>query len=361
MVQRICPICDQIMKSAHYCRTCRQWVKNPWVRDVDYYLNERHPQNEADCTYHERNPKEQGNPRGLRQAAGRGGSAGSSMQTGRAGGSSPQTGFPGGSSALPGVPRGSAALPGLSGSARQKHPVQNTYRQRGTQKPVSLILVIVIAVYLVVMLMGAVLRGSAWNLLSGGSGGSSFTGYEKTETALAQPAYRELEDGDVIASGEACNSRMHFDIPGETLLDPVKEALDAMGYEVEDSYSYSTNEIYNSGESWFETVISMELAPEDGDDAYQYIEINYDTATGELHEVDVVMSDGEDAVKMAAAVLKYLEDAGAAEQACSEAAAEELGGALLSGDDIYSTYGNVEISGFTHSDGCGIYISHTWD
>lgn len=52
MVRRICPTCDQVMSSAHYCGTCRKWVKNPWVREVTYYLNERHPAVEADCTYH---------------------------------------------------------------------------------------------------------------------------------------------------------------------------------------------------------------------------------------------------------------------------------------------------------------------
>lgn len=52
MIQRICPICDQTMKSAHYCRKCHRWIKNPHVSDVGYYLNERHPAGETECTYH---------------------------------------------------------------------------------------------------------------------------------------------------------------------------------------------------------------------------------------------------------------------------------------------------------------------
>ena len=52
MKYRICPVCDQKMKSAHYCSNCRAWVKHPWVREVDYYLNERHPSWEANCSYH---------------------------------------------------------------------------------------------------------------------------------------------------------------------------------------------------------------------------------------------------------------------------------------------------------------------
>ncbi len=48
MVQRICPICDQVMKHSHYCRNCRSWVRQPFEREVTYYLNERHPENEQD-------------------------------------------------------------------------------------------------------------------------------------------------------------------------------------------------------------------------------------------------------------------------------------------------------------------------
>ena len=52
MMQRICPICDQVMKHAHYCSACRSWVKEPVYMNVTYYLNERHPKNEEHCSYH---------------------------------------------------------------------------------------------------------------------------------------------------------------------------------------------------------------------------------------------------------------------------------------------------------------------
>lgn len=53
MVRKICPICDQMMKSAHYCSNCKAFVKNPYIRNTDYYLNERHPADAHDCTYHD--------------------------------------------------------------------------------------------------------------------------------------------------------------------------------------------------------------------------------------------------------------------------------------------------------------------
>ena len=52
MMQRICPVCDQVMKHAHYCSACHSWVKDPVYMNVTYYLNERHPKNEAHCSYH---------------------------------------------------------------------------------------------------------------------------------------------------------------------------------------------------------------------------------------------------------------------------------------------------------------------
>ena len=61
MVQRICPICDQVMKHSHYCRNCRSWVRQPFEREVTYYLNERHPENETACSYHGRGmPEDRG-------------------------------------------------------------------------------------------------------------------------------------------------------------------------------------------------------------------------------------------------------------------------------------------------------------
>lgn len=42
MQRRICPICDHVMKHAHYCSFCKQWVSNPNVIHASYYLNECH-------------------------------------------------------------------------------------------------------------------------------------------------------------------------------------------------------------------------------------------------------------------------------------------------------------------------------
>lgn len=52
MKKRICPVCDSEMKWGHFCFGCRQWIREPKIVEVNYYLNERHPRGETDCLYH---------------------------------------------------------------------------------------------------------------------------------------------------------------------------------------------------------------------------------------------------------------------------------------------------------------------
>ncbi len=52
MLKRLCPVCDGEMKTGHFCPVCRQWIREPKMVNVTYYLNERHPKGETDCLYH---------------------------------------------------------------------------------------------------------------------------------------------------------------------------------------------------------------------------------------------------------------------------------------------------------------------
>ena len=54
MKDKYCPYCDQKMTSGLYCKGCKRIVLHPYWQDVDYYLNERHPQQETDCLYQNR-------------------------------------------------------------------------------------------------------------------------------------------------------------------------------------------------------------------------------------------------------------------------------------------------------------------
>lgn len=60
MIYQICPICDQKLTKRNYCSHCHQRIKKPLTINVDYYLNERHPDTAHDCTYHDTPMQKQG-------------------------------------------------------------------------------------------------------------------------------------------------------------------------------------------------------------------------------------------------------------------------------------------------------------
>lgn len=52
MAKYVCPICDQPMTNKHFCTKCGSIVKEPYIREANYFLNERHPEYETECSYH---------------------------------------------------------------------------------------------------------------------------------------------------------------------------------------------------------------------------------------------------------------------------------------------------------------------
>lgn len=53
MVRRICPICEQVMKGAHYCQGCHKFIRHPHVMNINYYLNEPRTKMEAAPVNHD--------------------------------------------------------------------------------------------------------------------------------------------------------------------------------------------------------------------------------------------------------------------------------------------------------------------
>ena len=51
MKTKVCPCCDQPIQGI-YCKGCRKIVLHPVEQNIHYYLNERHPEHETDCSYH---------------------------------------------------------------------------------------------------------------------------------------------------------------------------------------------------------------------------------------------------------------------------------------------------------------------
>ncbi len=355
MVQRICPVCDQVMKSAHYCRTCKRLVKNPWIREVGYYLNERHPQDERDCSYHEA----------------------ASGQMARSG--KPKV------SAIPNVARKYTAEPNtrrqpMSERQNQERAYQS-YRPNnpaGTistkknvetiknRRLVNIIVVVIIIVYVLSMMLGGGLL-SYWSSMRLNRaiydvdpyeyGVNAQEAYDDDMEEYAMEDGYDLDDDEVIARGERCKSQGHFDMQGELLQEPIIDALVSMGYEPGDCSRYSTNQ-EREGYSWYSSVIYMDL---DSEDSVQFVEIDSDTVTGELHSVSIVLDDGSCAVAVASLVLEQMEEQGAipkdydyvqlAKQELVNLEQERVGSSYIYGDL------NVDVSCYDDS-GYWIMISH---
>lgn len=346
MVQRICPICDQVMKSAHYCKNCRSWVKHPYIRDAAYFLNERHPQDETGCSYHDIDSQRvlKAEHKAMSQPA-----------------------------KLPVTPKTKASpdgvwkpigLPPLSPAPKGGRGGKNTgmggegHPRTGSSAVIGLFLVAA-AVSLIGSFSGPMLdavRGIMAPPVEYDIDLGDYTG-EETESN-----YRELDEADVIARGERCNTRGHFDVMGKVLEQPLLDILKNEGLAVVRQDTYSYNEAYDNGETWYTTWTSIEVAGEK-EDGYQYVELDFDTGTGELHEISLSLDDSERLTEITGQILRLLADQGEIDAGadCFGRVEAELPAALKGGAGYNLLEGAVLIEGISYENTYAVYISHNID
>ncbi len=331
MVQRICPICDQAMKSAQYCKNCRSWVKQPYIREAAYHLNERHPQDETGCSYDDMVSKRILN-------AGRQPVQGADMAPG-----------PGAS------PDGRWKPAGRTGEAAQG---EGRRPRSGSSAVIGLFLVAA-AVSIVAPFSGQVLdlvQGVLEPSVEYDIDLGDYTG------EAAEGNYLELDEDDVSALGERCNARGHFSVQGRLMEQPVMDIIKSAGLQVGRHDTYSFNEAYDNGETWYTTWTSIEVAGET-EDSYQYVELDFDTGTGELHEISLSLDDPIKMTSVTCGILAALAERGEmeADAHCLTQVAEELPDAIRGGLDYNMLEGAVLIEGIAYEDCYTVYISHNID
>ncbi|MCI8660390.1 MAG: hypothetical protein HFG54_09125 [Lachnospiraceae bacterium] len=298
MIQKICPICDQVMKGSHYCRNCKSWVKHPYVREVNYYLNERHPQKETGCTFH----------------------------------SSPSS--------------ADASPPGrvvnTSGWVLQGQPLENRGNSqedcleqtgKGEQTKNHGVIWVAAAIALMVtagsflrMGLGAIGEGirqeSSMNqLLEFGEQVNpselEWDYKEKDEEDYqeddyedfwSEKEYQELTDEEALEIGIECSGDGHFDISGKAFEESIRQFMEDQGLMIDKDEEYSYNCQYcdlegNVVRTYFSTYVSLNL---EGEDKYEYVELDFDTVTGALHSVDLVMEDKERVIKILEGICEIL-------------------------------------------------------
>lgn len=390
MVQRICPICDQAMKSAHYCKNCKSWVKHPYVRDAAYYLNERHPQDETGCSYHDMDSQRvlRAEQKVMRQPSDLPGKTGSNMPSGAS--ASPDGVWkPVGVPKPPGMTQntGMAQHPGMAqdtGMAQRTvlpqrtafpekvplPPVRPVYRagesamgggrprRSGSSAVIGLFLVAAVVSVLASFSgqMFDVVRGIMEPPVEYDIDLGDYTGED------SDIGYQELDEGDVAARGERCNARGHFSVQGRQMEQPVLDILERAGLQVKHQDTYSYNEAYDNGETWYTTWTSIRIVGEE-EDSYQYVELDYDTGTGELHEISLSLNDPKRLTSVTCEILTALAGQGEidADADCLALVAEELPAAISRGEDYNLLEGAVVIEGFSYEDTYSVYISHNID
>lgn len=267
MMQRICPVCDQVMKHAHYCSACHSWVKDPVYMNVTYYLNECHPKNEAHCSYHN----------GAQEVA----NAGNAKQ---------------------------GAMPwklGNTGKHARKNVTPNQLGRKAAAKPVGKKinpvkkLIILYIVLMVVLWLFRMVSGVA----------SSFIDITRNMFDSVNGAdYRELTDEEAREYGGPCTDEAHFAVDMDSLQEPIQNLIDTYPIPVTGTDAYSHNTVYSDESTWFSSTDTYYIEAED---AYAYVDFDYDTATGQLHQIYLSVPGRRSITDMTKQFLLMLNDADA--------------------------------------------------
>lgn len=323
MMKKMCPVCDLPVNAGNYCPRCRRVIRNPYTQNVDYYLNERHPEHETECGFH--NPYleadhhgESGNPASSAGRPVQGRPVQGHPVQGRPAQGSPVQGGPVQGSTATNKPvqrpfsgaaaSGGGRTPGtgsINGSYRNPAEGSGAYRTAtggygagsrptgtGSMKPegkksnAGKTVLIMAAVGLVTIAIVAFtnLEGYLSDYLKGAAETTEAYNYDY------ESDFTRLNDEDVIEAGEPCMAYYHFPADGVYVSEQLLAAVESsdFGYKLDSDELYTDNYLYDDT-SYFESIRSLYLEDnlsETRDDEYtdQYIDVNYDTATNELHE-----------------------------------------------------------------------------
>lgn len=268
MKTKVCPYCDQPIQGV-YCKGCKRVVLHPVEYDMTYYLNERHPENEEHCSYH------------------------------------------------------GEVTRNTSDAGKDWKP-KTTSKNSGAGKKIFWMILI----YIITMLGGGLITWS----ISGISGiVRQFSGtgvYEIVREPESESAWEwsaevtpekdvfyewERSAEEVRALGEACTGYGHFSViyGEEDGPEQLKQLLATLGLRVWEENVYSSN--YDmTYDSWYQTV--YEYTIETDEEYIGTIEIDTDTATGQIHGFSMYSTEEDYFYELAYVVLNYIEETGIVEE-----------------------------------------------
>ena len=379
MKQRYCPYCDQKMTSGLYCSGCKRIVWHPYVQDVDYYLNERHPQHESDCLYHDGGSEYPGS-RASSTDSYAGVFKGNGTSTSTQGGkkktnrekkaadpfqnmgnrmTGQRNAFEHMKSQLEQYrSQADTCQSGTYSSQSAKNIMDRVNSERGRKKPFTGILIVVI-IWLVFSVGGNLLflithaiRESIYGIENIFDSSSGDLWSSADSNAVEVLGEGELSDEEVRAIGTNCTNYGHYDAQLADVTAALDRLLPQYGFSewsMEDTYSYN----YASDDmSWYNTDQAYYLS-RDGEYVGS-ITIYADTATDDLHGIGAYSSNEEafyqivDVLEAAFQEFGYLD---------TDLSGKEVYQELINTEDMIVSKTDDSVNGFTTAYGPEIFAS----
>lgn len=379
MKQRYCPYCDQKMTSGLYCSGCKRIVWHPYVQDVDYYINERHPQHESDCLYHDGGSEYPGS-RASSTDSYAGVFKGNGTSTSTQGGkkktnrekkaadpfqnmgnrmTGQRNAFEHMKSQLEQYrSQADTCQSGTYSSQSAKNIMDRVNSERGRKKPFTGILIVVI-IWLVFSVGGNLLflithaiRESIYGIENIFDSSSGDLWSSADSNAVEVLGEGELSDEEVRAIGTNCTNYGHYDAQLADVTAALDRLLPQYGFSewsMEDTYSYN----YASDDmSWYNTDQACYLS-RDGEYVGS-ITIYADTATDDLHGIGAYSSDEEafyqivDVLEAAFQEFGYLD---------TDLSGQEVYQELINTEDMIVSKTDDSVNGFTTAYGPEIFAS----
>jgi hypothetical protein len=326
--RKICPICDLPVNDANYCTRCKKIVYRPVIWEVNYYLNENLPSQ----GFISSNPQVDSSARPPQQAVRPVSSPQPQSRT------APQP-----SRTVP--PPRSMTSTQPSGNYMPSAP--SAPPQQKTRKRFPFSIAGLITFLFLVM-------GSAPDLVKKAE--SLFDNQTNYESAAPfdDSGFRDLVEDDVRAAGIPCTGYDHFPVAGKEIHNSFGQYMEAnnYGYLLKPQDVYSDNyemgtesefvSYYETTEGYYlEAEVTSKLSPQEEGYIYQYVEINYDTGTGEMHDYMSNLNNEEASLSYLEHFLKLTETAAdiSIESSSVPAIMEQVKGGLSRGEEIIYTDG----------------------
>ena len=367
------------MTSGLYCSGCKRIVWHPYVQDVDYYLNERHPQHESDCLYHDGGREYPGSS-AFNTDSYAGVFKGNWTSTSTQGGKKKtnqekKTADPfqnmgnrmtGRRNAFEHMKSQLEQYRGQAdtcqnrsySSQSSKNIMDRVDAGRGRKKPFTGILIVVI-IWLVFSVGGNLLflithaiRESIYGIENIFDSSSGDLWSSADSNAVEVLGEGELSDEEVRAIGTNCTNYGHYDAQLADVTAALDRLLPQYGFSewsMEDTYSYN----YASDDmSWYNTDQAYYLS-RDGEYVGS-ITIYADTATDDLHGIGAYSSDEEafyqivDVLEAAFQEFGYLD---------TDLSGQEVYQELINTEDMIVSKTDDSVNGFTTAYGPEIFAS----